>query len=69
MPKETTRRNWLEQAVQSTAPAAAVNTLCGVHVRGEESPRVVRLGIVGCGAIMTHHVGGLLGRNEQVAFA
>ena len=47
----------------------AATALGGVHLSAEEAPAVVRLGIIGCGGIMTHHVKGLVGRREAVSIA
>ena len=67
MPSRTTRREFLQQ---STLGAAAVAAALGpVHVSGIEKPASVRLGIIGCGGIMTHHVKGLVSRRESVSIA
>ncbi|MGA1372808.1 MAG: Gfo/Idh/MocA family protein [Pseudomonadales bacterium] len=36
---------------------------------GADQPAKLRLGIIGCGGIMTHHVQGLVGRREAVSIA
>ncbi|MEX2558621.1 MAG: Gfo/Idh/MocA family oxidoreductase, partial [Pirellulales bacterium] len=69
MQRETTRRKFLQQSTEAAALAAAVSTLGGVHAFGAEEPPVVRLGIIGCGGIMGHHVQGLVSRGEAVSFA
>lgn len=58
------RREFLQQSTGTLAMAAVLG---GVHVvaAGEE-PAKVRLGIIGCGGIMSHHVKGLVGRKEKV---
>ncbi len=69
MNSQTTRREFLERATQTTAIASAVTALGGVHVFAEEKPAVLRLGIIGCGGIMTHHMKGLVSRREAVSIA
>ncbi len=69
MPRETTRRQFLEHSTQVAAAAAAAATLGGVHTYGAEQPDVVRLGIIGCGGIMGMHVKGLVERPERVSLA
>ena len=51
------------------AVTAAVSTLGAVHTMAGTKAETVRLGIIGCGGIMTHHVKGLVERNEDVRFA
>jgi predicted dehydrogenase len=69
MTSQTTRRKFLEQTTHSGAVAAAATALGGVHAFGAENRAVVRLGIIGCGGIMTHHVRGLVSRREAVSIA
>jgi len=69
MKPEPTRRQFLEKTTKSTAAMAAATALGGAHAFGQEAPAVVRLGIIGCGGIMGHHVRGLVGRREAVSFA
>ncbi len=69
MHPQTTRRRFLQQSTEATIIGATLSTLGGVHVSGQEKPNVVRLGIIGCGGIMTHHVKGLVGRREAVSLA
>lgn len=64
MNPQSTRREFLQH---STLTAAAA--LGGAHVFGEEKPAVVRLGIIGCGGIMTYHVKGLVSRREAASIA
>jgi predicted dehydrogenase len=52
-----------------TALIAATSALPGVHAFGQENPPKLRLGIIGCGGIMGHHVKGLVNRREAVSFA
>lgn len=69
MRNETSRRGFLQHSVDVAALTAAVSSLGGVHLFADETPRILRLGIVGCGGIMTHHVRGLVQRKEKVSFA
>ena len=64
MTRETTRRRFLKDTTQTAALTAAVSALGGVHTLAASAQEKVRLGIIGCGGIMTHHVKGLVGRNE-----
>ena len=68
MKPQSTRREFLECSTQ-IAVLAAATALGGVHAFGAEKPAVVRLGIIGCGGIMTHHVKGLISRKEAVSLA
>ncbi|MFT7642898.1 MAG: putative dehydrogenase [Pirellulaceae bacterium] len=62
-----TRRNFLRQ---TAATGIAASTLSyGVHTLAQPKPTELRLGIIGCGGIMTHHVKGLVGRNEAVSIS
>jgi predicted dehydrogenase len=69
MTQHSTRREFLRQSSEAAAVLAAASALGGVHAHGDEKPATVRLGIIGCGGIMTHHVKGLAGRNEAVSIA
>jgi predicted dehydrogenase len=69
MQSETTRRQFLEQSTQTAALVAAAAALGGVHTFGAEQPAAVRLGIIGCGGIMGHHVKGLVSRRDPVSIA
>ena len=64
-----TRREFLQHTSEAAALLAAASALGGVHAFAEETPPVVRLGIIGCGGIMTHHVRGLVDRREAVNIA
>lgn len=66
---ESTRRQFLQQSSEACAVLAAATALGGVHAFAEETPTQVRLGIIGCGGIMTHHVQGLVARKEAVSLA
>jgi predicted dehydrogenase len=67
MQRETNRREFLKQSTHTAAIAAAAATLGGVHAFAAEKPESVRLGIIGCGGIMTSHVRGLVDRREAVS--
>lgn len=69
MSSESTRRQFLQQSTRTASLAATAAALGGVHVFGAEKPAVVRLGIIGCGGIMGHHVKGLVGRRDAVSIA
>ncbi len=69
MTDKTTRRRFLQHSAETAALTAAVSTLGGVHSVAAENTTTVNLGIVGCGGIMGHHVGGLVSRRENVSFA
>jgi predicted dehydrogenase len=69
MNDKTTRRTFIRQTTETAALMTAVSTLGGVHVHAREGSAIVRLGIIGCGGIMGHHVRGLVDRREAVSFA
>ena len=69
MQPTTTRRRFLQQSTSAATVTAAVTTLTGVHAFAAEKPEIIHLGIIGCGGIMTHHLQGLVNRNEAVSFA
>ncbi len=67
MTKRSTRRRFLRTATDATLTTAAVAALGGVHAWAAAPVERVRLGIIGCGGIMGHHVKGLVGRREAVS--
>ncbi len=69
MQPRTTRRRFLEQSAIGATAVAAATALGPVHAFADEKPRTVRLGIIGCGGIMTLHVQGLVSRGEAVSIA
>lgn len=69
MNHETTRRRFLKSSANTTAILAAATALKGVHVLADEKPAKIRLGIIGCGGIMTLHVKSLAARREEVSIA
>lgn len=69
MPQETTRRQFLQQSTHTAAVLGAATALGGVHAFAAAPPVKVRLAVIGCGGIMTHHVKGLVSRNEAASIA
>lgn len=67
MTRQTNRREFLEKSVYTSAVLAAATRLGGLTATAAEKPEPVRLGIIGCGGIMTHHVKGLVSRGEEVS--
>ena len=65
----TNRREFLGRVSQSAAVLGAATTLGGVHLFADQKPERIRLGIIGCGGIMTQHVKGLVERREAVSLA
>ena len=63
----TRRRDFLHQVSQSAAVLGAASALGAVHSFADENPDRIRLGIIGCGGIMTFHVRGLVERREAVS--
>ncbi len=69
MNSTSSRRDFLQQTTQSSLILGAAVALGGVRAFGADQPAKLRLGIIGCGGIMTHHVQGLVGRREAVSIA
>ena len=69
MQRQTTRREFLGHVSNSAAVLGAASALGGWHVSGAEKQDIVRLGIIGCGGIMTHHVNGIVSRGDDVSIA
>ncbi len=67
MTDSTDRRQFLKTTASTTAVAAT--GIVGAHAAGKPQSRTVRLGIIGCGGIMGHHVRGLVQRREDVHFS
>lgn len=65
MSPRKSRRTFL----QTTTTLAAATALGGVHAAQRERDETVRLGIIGCGGIMGHHLRGLVSRRENVHFS
>lgn len=66
MAESLTRRQVLKNSSRLVTVGAALKTLGGVHTSAASAPEKIRLGIIGCGGIMTHHVKGLVSRNDAV---
>lgn len=69
MHSTSSRRDFLQKTTQSSLILGAAAALGGVQVFGADQPAKLRLGIIGCGGIMTHHVKGLVSRREAVSIA
>jgi predicted dehydrogenase len=69
MNSTSSRRDFLQQTTQSSLILGAAAALGGVQAFAADQPAKLRLGIIGCGGIMTHHVQGLVGRREAVSIA
>lgn len=69
MTAQTTRRDFLQHSSEAAAALAAAAALGGVQSLGAEKPQAIRLGIIGCGGIMTHHVNGIVNRKVPVSIA
>jgi predicted dehydrogenase len=69
MNAEPTRRAFLQRTTETTALLTAASTLGAVHGLATEAPATIRLGIIGCGGMMSSHVKGLVSRREAVSFA
>lgn len=67
MQQQTTRREFLQRSTETAAIAGAATALAGMPVFAAEKPQTVRLGIIGCGGIMRHHVKGLVKRGNEVS--
>ena len=65
MKPDKNRREFLQQTTGTLAVAAAATALGGVHAFADDKPAIVRLGIIGCGGIMSHHVKGLVSRTRS----
>lgn len=62
------RRNFLRQTTESALLAGALS-VTGVHTASATRDRTLRLALIGCGGIMSHHSAGLVERKEQVTIA
>jgi predicted dehydrogenase len=62
----TSRRGLLARSVELTGLLAAARSLLVHPTFGADEASPVRLGLIGCGGIMTTHVKGLVGRREKV---
>ena len=66
MSQTVNRRKFVKTTSLAVGASAALGTMRAVHSMAVEPTERVRLGIIGCGGIMTHHVKGLVGRRENV---
>ena len=69
MTTPSTRREFLQRSSQTATVLAATAARGGVQAFGSEQPETIRLGIIGCGGIMAHHVGGLAKLGKEVSIA
>jgi len=63
------RRKFLQHSTKTGAVLAAAHALGNVHTFAAEKSSTIRLGIIGCGSIMTHHMRGLASRGDEVSIA
>ncbi len=68
MSERVTRRNFLSSSAQVVGTSAAVSVLADTQTAQAAAPAHVRLGIIGCGGIMGHHVRGLVSRGSAATF-
>ncbi|MCA9179244.1 MAG: Gfo/Idh/MocA family oxidoreductase [Planctomycetales bacterium] len=59
----------LRDSISAGLTMSAAAAMGGIHAWSAEAPPEVRLGLIGCGGIMTHHVKGLVSRRERVSLA
>ncbi|MEZ6061698.1 MAG: Gfo/Idh/MocA family oxidoreductase [Planctomycetaceae bacterium] len=69
MKSSGSRRDFLCDVTHSAAVLGAASAIKGAHAAQEQKPVTIRLGIIGCGGIMTFHVKGLVERGEAVSIA
>lgn len=69
MTTPTARRSFLKQAASASTTVMAATAIVGAHAAPKSQSKTVRLGIIGCGGIMGHHVRGLVQRREDVHFS
>jgi predicted dehydrogenase len=69
MSPHTSRREFLTDAAHSALVLSAATALGPSLAFAEEKPDRVRLGIIGCGGIMGHHIKGLVARKDAVSIA
>ena len=67
MNQPSSRREFLQQSTPATLTLAAAAVWPGAFAAGDERGKPVRLGIIGCGGIMSLHVKGLVSRSENVS--
>lgn len=70
MKQDTNRRQFMQRSTEAAATVAVAAALGRAPLfANDDKPPKVRLGIIGCGGIMTHHVQGLVARREAVSLA
>ena len=70
MKQDTNRRQFMQRSTEAVATVAVAAALGRAPLfANDDKPPKVRLGIIGCGGIMTHHVQGLVARREAVSLA
>ncbi|WZP00235.1 Gfo/Idh/MocA family oxidoreductase [Isosphaeraceae bacterium EP7] len=69
MNPDPTRRVFIQRTAKTAAMLSAASTMGAVHGLAADKPATIRLGLIGCGGIMGHHIKGLVGRREAVAIA
>lgn len=60
------RREFFRKSSQAAVAITAWSAMGGVHVGAAERPRKIRLGIIGCGAIMNTHIKRIVGLPNDV---
>ena len=68
MKNTSSRREFMVHSGEAAAVTAALATLGGVHTSAAEKTEMIRLGIIGCGGMMTAHVNKLIDRQQPVSF-
>ncbi len=69
MSSEFNRRDFLRHSAATGAVLVAAREMPGLYAGTLRRSPTVRLAVIGCGGIMTHHVKGLVSRNDDVSFA
>lgn len=69
MSPEPTRRVFILRTTEAAALLTAASALGAAHGFAADQPATIRLGLIGCGGIMGHHIKGLVGRREAVSIA
>lgn len=69
MTDTSTRREFLQQTSTAVALGITLSAMSNVQTVAADKPARIRLGIIGCGGIMTHHVQGIVARKVPVSLA
>jgi predicted dehydrogenase len=67
--KKHSRREFIRETSQAALMLSAWSALGGANVSGAERPRKLRLGIIGCGFIMSTHIKRVVGLDREAAIA